>query len=146
MFTDPWFVISGVSHGDLLGLGEIIPFLSRVVGPEDGDLDPNHAIRTTARPPMTMLLTLLAGISKSLRPVFESFVLSCLLFPPPNAVITDTPRPALQISKVGPPKSQRLEFRSLAFSIAKLTLSSVRDMNSFTPVSQPHGEQGKDDS
>lgn len=95
---------------------------------------------------MTMLLTLLAGISKSLRPVFESFVLLCLLFHPPNAVITGTPRPALQISKVGPPKSQRLEFRSLAFSIAKLTLSSVRDMNSFTPVSQPHGEQGKDDS
>lgn len=40
MFADPWFVLSGMSHGALPGLGEIIPFLSRVVGPEEGDLDP----------------------------------------------------------------------------------------------------------
>ena len=97
MFTDPWCVLSGIPHGALTGLGETIPFPWRVVGPEEA-LTPPHAIQIPATPPVMMLLELGAGISKSFRPVFQSFVFLCLLFPAPNAEITGIPRPVLQIS------------------------------------------------
>lgn len=63
MFTDPWFVLVGMSHRRLPGLREIVAFLSRAFG-SDETPTPSHDVCITPMPPIMRLLTLLASVPK----------------------------------------------------------------------------------